>query len=362
MHLTLPMSRSLLYALAALVVIAFIWAYLTPIDIAVRARGVVRPEGDPVRIITEVGGRIRRVYVREGSEVHTGDPILQFDDRELSLKKRSIETRIHFTELHLADLERQRGDMATIEEQSASLDEFEHKAAARTVRTNLESARTRFQRAEQLLQEGLIARQAHDEARLALAQAEVEESKISTKSSALKRAQAEAHLRDLAAQTTPIRADLASLYTQLDQTRLELDRLIIISPVDAQITSLASLHPDEIISSGAAVAALVPRSHFLVIESWLPASERSYVDPGQRVRLRTDSLPSDQYNAFDGAVLSISPDARFNDSLTGAYRVLITPASYSPPLRLGMTFDVHFITRQDRLLGLLFQRIRKPFS
>ena len=129
-----------------------------------------------------------------------------------------------------------------------------------------------------------------------------------------------------------------------------------------QVTSLASLHTGEILSAGTTIAAIVPRSQSLVIESWLPASERPFVKPDQRVRLQTESFPPDQYNALDGAVLSISPDARFNESLTGAFRVLITPARFNPELRLGMTFEVHFITRQERLLWLLFQRIRRNFD
>ena len=95
-----------------------------------------------------------------------------------------------------------------------------------------------------------------------------------------------------------------------------------------------------------------------MIEAWLPTPERPYVLPGQRVRLQTEASPPGEYNALYGAVLSISPGARFNESLDGAYRVLIGPAPYTPRLRLGMTFNVHFITRQERLLWLVFNKMR----
>src|SRR5262245_5703025 len=96
-----------LYILAALAIVAGAWAYLTPVDIAVRARGLVRPQGDPIRIVTEVAGRIHRIHVHEGGEVRRGDPLIQFDTRDLDLQKRSLELRIHFTEIRLADLQRQ---------------------------------------------------------------------------------------------------------------------------------------------------------------------------------------------------------------------------------------------------------------
>ena len=357
-----PSGGTALYALTALVFAAAAWAYFTPIDISVRAPGIVRPQGDPIRIVCEVGGRIRDVHVREGSEVHQGDPLIQLDPRDLILRQRSFETRIHFTELRIHDLQRQVDDTTAIEGQSTSLDAVDRDGARRNAQAALENARLRYARTDLLLREGLIARQAHDEAQLALTQAEADELRLSAKSTELKRAQAEARLRDLAAGETPLRAELAALYNDLQLTRLELDRLTITSPADGQITSLASLHRGEVISQGSTIAAVVPRSQPLVVESSLPTAERAFVSAGQTVRLQTDAFPPDQYNAVNGTVLSISPDARFNESLNGAFRVLIAPAPDSPELHLGMTFQVLFITHRERALWLLFQKIKRSFE
>src|SRR6267142_1133766 len=177
-----PSGVTALYALAALVLAAAAWAYFTPIDISVQARGIVRPEGDPIRIVAEAGGRIRDIYVHEAAEVHQGDPLIQLDTRELLLRERSLRNRIHFTELRLDDLKRQVDDTAAIDEQSISIDAFDRDAAQRNVRAALESARLRFARTDLLLREGLIARQLYDEARLALTQAEADESRLAAKS------------------------------------------------------------------------------------------------------------------------------------------------------------------------------------
>lgn len=358
----LPSGSKSLYVLAVLVAAAAVWAYLTPIDVSVRARGIVRPEGELIRVVSETAGRIRKVHASEGASVRAGDPLLQLDTRDLSLKKRALESRIHFIELRLADLQRQISDVTSIDEQTTTLDLQDRDTARRAARSNLENARLRFARSDLLVQEGLIARQLHDESRAALAQAEADESRLSSNSLEVKRSQSAVRLRDLAATATPFRAELAALYHDLEQTGLDLTRLTITSPTDGQITSFAPLHAGEVLASGAPIATLVPRSHSLVIESWLPAAERMYVAPGGRVRLKSDTLPSDQYNAFDGIILSISPDARFNESLSGAYRVLISPLPYSPALRLGLTYETHFITRQERLLWLLFDKLRPDFD
>ena len=346
--------RLILYFLASLIAVAVLWAYLTTIDVSVRARGIVRPEGDPVRVISGVAGRIETIYVEEGSAVRQGDPLIQLDPAGILLKKKAIETRVHFTELRLEDLQQQLDEASAIEEQSATVDALDRSAAEVAAHAGVENARLRYTRSGLLLEEGLIARQAYDEARMALAQAEADESRLSSKSIDLKRAQGEARLSDLISAATPYRAELAGLYHELEQCRSELDRLTITSPAGGQITSLASVHVGENLSAGAAIASLVPTSQAFVIQSWLPTSDRAFVNPGQLVRLQTD-----EYETFNGSVISISPDAQFNDSLSGAYRVTISPADDAPELQLGMTFQVHYITRQERLLWLLFEKIRR---
>src|SRR5712691_1745940 len=152
-----PSGGTALYALTALVFAAAAWAYFTPIDISVRAPGIVRPQGDPIRIVCEVGGRIRDVHVREGSEVLQGDPLIQLDPRDLILRQRSLETRIHFTELRIHDLQRQVDDTTAIEGQSTTLDAVDRDGARRNAQAALENARLRYARTDLLLREGLIA-------------------------------------------------------------------------------------------------------------------------------------------------------------------------------------------------------------
>ena len=329
------MRSKSLYGLTLLVAIGIAWAYFTPVDISVNSRGIVRPLGDPIRVISEIGGRISSINVSEGVHVHAGDTLLQLDTRDFLLKREALHSRIHFTEMRLADIQRQLSDATSIET-------LDHTAAE----TALESARIRFARSDLLFASGLIPRQAHNESRSALAQAEMEES----------RRAGHGHLDDVAGQAIPLRAELAALYPDLEQTQLDLDRRTITSPTGGQITSLASLHPNEILSPGTPIAAIVPATHSLVVESWLPTSDRANIAPGQLVRLRSDD------DTFDGAILSISPDARFNESLSGTYRVLITPADEIPGLRLGLTLDVRFIIRQQRLLYLLFDKLRLQFN
>jgi multidrug resistance efflux pump len=348
-----------LYVLAVFALMAAVWAYATRLEVSIRARGIVRAQGEAVKIVSEVGGKITRVYVAEGSEIRRGDPLIQLDAGRLALKQRMLESRIHFTELRLSSLQNRLENTTQLEEQSGMAQTLEQQAALRSAGAAVEQAEQRFVRTGQLLKEGLVSRQSYDDIRASLALARAEEARLTSHPVELKKAQSQARLRDLALELTPVRAELTGLYEQLEQLRQEIAELTFTSPADGQITTLAPLHAGEVISPGAAIGALVPRSHTLVIESWLPSSDRTFVSPGQRVRLQSEAFSPGEYNSFDGIVLSISPDARFTESLAGAYRVLVTPAPYSSPLHLGMTFQVHFIEREERLLWILFERVRK---
>ena len=57
------------------------------------------PQPDSVKVTAEIGGRISSIHVWKGDFVHTGDILIQLDTRDLVLKKKSLESRIHFTEL-----------------------------------------------------------------------------------------------------------------------------------------------------------------------------------------------------------------------------------------------------------------------
>jgi multidrug resistance efflux pump len=122
-------SRSL-YALAVLLCVAATWAYLTPIDVAIWTRGVVRWDKDPVRVSSEAGGRVSRILIREGSLVSVGDVLVQLETRGLLRKRRALESRIHSLEFQAQALQQgassdfMRGELAALYQdlQQTSLD------------------------------------------------------------------------------------------------------------------------------------------------------------------------------------------------------------------------------------------------
>jgi multidrug efflux pump subunit AcrA (membrane-fusion protein) len=250
------------------VICAGIWAYCAQINIAVHARGVVRPEVEAVQVRSETAGRIVAIGIREGSLVRTGDVLLQLDDHDLRDRERSLLEQIHETERHLA---------WTVERSSD-------------------------------------------------------------------------------------RSLLAATYRELEQCRLDATRRSIVSPVAGRVVNLANLRIGEEVNTGAPVAWIGKTQQALIIEAWLPTADRLLVAPKQLVRIQLDSVSGAGHGAFDGSVESVAPDAVFNPSGIGAYRVVVRPASSVHQLIAGMTLRVHFITGQERLLFVLFHRVEREFN
>src|SRR5262245_26255532 len=126
-----------LYLLSLLMLGATFWSYWTQIDIAVRARGIVRPSREVVRIVSEVSGKIVRPPPSESSRVRRGDVLLALDPASLTVRLRSIRSQIHYSELRLADLDARLRTLAALNAAAADVDASEHSAAIDAARASL---------------------------------------------------------------------------------------------------------------------------------------------------------------------------------------------------------------------------------
>ena len=83
------------------------------VDVPVEPTDIDPPDPGIVPLIATATGTIRRIHVRQGSFVSEGDAILQLDSRDLLLKRRILQSKIHQREtanvgrIELADLYRQ---------------------------------------------------------------------------------------------------------------------------------------------------------------------------------------------------------------------------------------------------------------
>jgi len=235
----------------------------------------LNPEDRLQNINALVSGRIERWYVRDGSLVKAGDPIVQLADNDPQL---------------LSRLKAQR-DQVTAQVQAAE-------AALATAEIDL-------RRQKQLFEEGLVARRDFE-----LAQIKVSE----------------------------FEARVAAALAERNSVDIELSRQnvqTVRAPRDGVILSLNAGDVATAISSGDVLATFIPADAPLAVEIYIPGRDAPLVRPGRKVRLQFEGWPAVQFSGwpsvavgtFGGEVLSVDPSASTN----GLFRVLVVPDSEAEP-------------------------------
>jgi multidrug efflux pump subunit AcrA (membrane-fusion protein) len=214
-----------------------------------------------------VPGRIEEWYVRDGSTVKKGDPIVRIADIDPQLIER---------------LQAERGQI-----------ELQLQAA----QSALATARIDERRTRELFEAGLAARRDYEQAQIRIAEREGQVA---------------------AAQAALNRADV-NISRQSVQ--------IVRAPRDGFIQSLNAGDAATFISAGDVLATFVPANTGRVIEIFIDGRDVALVKPGDKVRIQFEGWPAVQFSGwpstavgtFGGRVIAVDQSAQVD----GRFRVLI---------------------------------------
>jgi len=108
-------------------------------------------------------------------------------------------------------------------------------------------------------------------------------------------------------------ADAINSLTQAQQAlakaRLNDALLVLTAPRDAIVLSVAQTSVGAVLQSGQIFMQLVPVDAKLRVEADVSGDDSGYVHPGDKVKIKFDTLPFIQYGTAEGTVLSVSPDS-----------------------------------------------------
>ncbi|EED31326.1 RND efflux membrane fusion protein [gamma proteobacterium NOR5-3] len=214
-----------------------------------------------------VPGRIQEWYVRDGSRVKVGDPIVKIVDNDPQLLER---------------LRAERGQVM---------------AKLTAAETALEIAQIDKRRMEKLFDEGLSARREFEQARIRVEQ---------------------------------LRADVAQAGAELSRVDVNLSRQsvqIVRAPRDGTILRVNAGDAATFISAGQVVATFVPDNAERAIEMFIDGRDIALVREGAKVRIQFEGWPVIQISGwpsvavgtFSGHVIAIDPTAQSN----GRFRILV---------------------------------------
>jgi HlyD family secretion protein len=109
----------------------------------------------------------------------------------------------------------------------------------------------------------------------------------------------------------------------LEKAKLNDQLLALTAPQDSIVLSVAQTSVGAVLQSGQTLMELVPLDAKLRIEADVSGEDSGYVHPGDKVKIKFDTLPFIQYGTADGTVISVSPDSfnpadPYNQQMAGA--------------------------------------------
>ncbi|HEX8678991.1 MAG TPA: efflux RND transporter periplasmic adaptor subunit [Chthoniobacterales bacterium] len=247
-------------------------------------------EVDEVHVAPRVGGRVEKVFAREGDHLKPGDPIVELDAAELpaqrDLAQAQIDAAMREVESQQAQLQFMRGDA---------------------------------KRQQELLRNRTVS---PSEAERAMSAAAAQEKAV--EGAQMRVAQA--------------RANLAQIETQLNERK-------VVAPGDT-VLEILSVKVGDVLAPNREVATLLVPS-YLWVRVYVPQPWLGYIKVGDEVRARVDSFRDED---FKGVVEQINRQAEFTprnvqtveDRIRQVFGVKVRLENRDDKLRAGMAADVTF--------------------
>lgn len=403
-------ARRVVNVVAAFVSIILIIGAFTPADRIVTGQGKIQPTGKVQIVNHPVGGKVTRIFVRDGQHVSKGDNLIALDrvTAEAELNKLQLssarlqlacarlsaeidnsaaiafppeaaaqapdaarEQQTLFDDHRALRAQQQRSLENDISKASAAIAQYQDKVQNNTAELRLaidqERAWAELQRKGYFPKLRLIQAQ-RDILRLrsdasatqaALANALTDRATAQAKLDALSSATRGKNLDDL----TDQKARLAEVTASLAQYKNQLANLVITAPSDGYVEALAVNNPGQSVEHDQELLHIVPDNRDFTVAVIVSNKDIAHIKPGQAATMKFRAYEFQRYGKLDGVVETIATDAQAPPSSqrTGApdlaYRVLVRPAqnylANTPdyPIQSGMLADVDFYVGHRTLLG-----------
>ena len=362
-------ARTFAWVFAAFFVTVLLGLFLLPWQQTSTGRGRVVAYAPLERqqvIDAPIEGRATRFFVREGSHVRRGDPLVEISDNDPEILQRlrqerdavvarieaarsragSIDERVEqltrSRENGLAAAER-RVQMARDRARAASQSVEATEASLRTTRLNLDRQRA-------LSAQGLASTRTQELAELDQARAETE---VARARATLSAARAEeqaiasdlvrvgtdgfASIHDARAAQAAARAEVATSNAELARIDVRLARQAtqrVMAPRDGTVLRLMAGTGAEMLKAGDPLLVFVPDTDARAVELWVDGNDVPLLRDGRHVRLQFEGWPALQFSGWPSvAVGTFGGHVAVIDAVDdgkGKFRVLVVPDGVEP--------------------------------
>ena len=381
-----PLGRAITWTIMLFFTIAAVWAVTGEIDIIASARGKIIPGGRVKTIQPFEIGVVRRIHVREGQAVRTGDPLIELDatatradlgqleeelisarldhSRYLLLSQSSEPTRNFASKSTppTLDLEPELNNAAgesakQLQQQMLNSLWNEHRARCAALDSTIESrkadlaaTREQIRKFERTLP--LITRRTDALKQMVIKKLGPEQSWLELEEQRLSQKQDLAALRNQAERITAsieeaqkqlealdsefrrdILEQLADTGRRIEQLkqqqikakqRTELQTLT--APVTGVVQQLAVHTLGGVVTPAQELMKIVPSGQPLEVEAWILNKDIGFVEPGQSAEIKIETFPFTQYGIVDAKIVDVSDDAVSDEELGLVYSARVDMA------------------------------------
>lgn len=368
-------ANFMLYLLGGFFVLSIIWAGLTTIDRTVRATGQVIPSAKLQVVSNLEGGVVEAIEVKAGQRVSKGQLLVRLSP---TLTGAAYASGASGVEALQAKADRLRGEVLGTQPTIRGAGASEQVAMEQSLYASrkaeydglVAASDARLQQAQRQVSEARASLAARTAAlqgkqrelemirplamqsivpKIDLVRAEndvaVSQNEIDAAQSALSRAiagvaEAQAQLAqqrndwksEAANELTRVQAELASQQNALPALKDKVDRTQVRTPMAGIVNRVLVTTVGGSVSAGEPVVEIVPMESVLLIEASVRPSDIANVRFGQKARIEVTAYNSAIFGWMQGEVVSISPDAIYNEALKESFYA-VQVRTVGPPLK-----------------------------
>ena len=328
----------LLIGLGSLVVVG---SFLFKIDEVVSVSGQLKSIGGTVEVKTPAGGRVAKVFFKDGELVDKGQLLMRFDTRQALDQKTTLTRLIEVENKELTSRLKTIGSQQKM--LRSRLDVIDKKLMTKTLI---------IQELQELVRLGGFQKLTFLEQKDQAFELQTQRSEIEEQFEQLDQQANQARLNRS--------KNIEEMSNRLREVELKLQYQNVLAPVTGILFD-SKASPEGVLSPGERILSIVPQKGLYALV-YVPNQDIGFVKTGQKAKVRVDAFPFSRYGELDGNVAKIGADALQPDQVFNFYRFpveisldksFLEKNNIKIPLLSGMSVTSNLKLREKRVISLV---------
>ena len=357
--------KSVTWTLIGTSTFSLVWLGFAKTEEVVVAIGKLEPKGDVKDIQIPIGGVIEEIFVESGDSVEKNQVLVQLD-KEASLEKyKSFQNSLKEKELQLE----KNNSILSLKKDQRKQELLLNQEKIRSTTEKRDMNLVLLNKLEELYKNGGISRFKyveykinHDEIVSQLSGLKIEKE--------ISAGLINQDLKKLESQQALIRAEIASIKSELIAAKVTLKYQSLKSPVSGIVFDLIPTNEGYVAQSSEPIMKIVPFDD-LEADIEIPSNKIGFVKVGMPVEISIDSFPSSDFGVIEGNIKKIGSDAlapsqidqrteyKYPATIELEEQIFKLQNGSSLPLQVGMSLSANIKLRKVSYLQLLFSTFDK---